>query len=283
MAVVTNLRTVRKKIRSIENLKKITRAMQMVAAARLRKAQEKLMALRDYERLLTTITDKVVSCTTESLDKWTIENETEKTCTIIFSSEKGLCGSYNSNLYRFIDKDHGLKNTNWITCGKKIDNHLKKRDRNIINNVQSSKELGEEIIFKLASQLIDDFLSQKYKKIQVVYTNFKNIVNCRPATATLLPMKLAQSSNESITPLFEPKPDLLLDELIPYRIGTTLLLLYYESLVSEHASRMNAMQNATDNTEDLIKELVLVRNKVRQSLITRELLDIVTGAEAMKK
>lgn len=282
MAGVSNLRALRKKLRSIENLKKITKAMYMVAAAKLRKTQSKLGALKVYEGHLSNITQKVLASVTKPIDKWVREGSARKSCYVVFSSEKGLCGTYNSNIYKFIERNCSAENIDWITCGRKVDVYLRKMRYNIVRTIEAAGELDEGVIFDLSGDLITKFASGEYSRVRVVYTEFKNVVNFKPAVAGILPLSLRSGGSYGVRPIFEPPADALLDELIPYRVGTSLLLCYYQSLVSEHAARMNAMNKASENTEELIKELIIVRNKIRQAAITRELLDIVVGAEALR-
>jgi F-type H+-transporting ATPase subunit gamma len=285
-----NIKSIRNKIRSVNNIKKITRAMEMVSAAKLRKVQDRLMAVRPYasriSEFLTGLADRA-----QNLDfpLFKTRDNIRRIGLVLMMGEKGLCGSFNSNMLRFFtdfQKTHPQP-MDLTAIGKKTVDLARKLG---VTPVDAYQNLKTEVAFgdiqTWTNRLMASFLENKVDEVWVLYTEYVNAVTFRPRSVKFLPVQTEPkpgARKESASEYeFEPEPARILDKLIPRYVQTSFHRLLLESMSSEHAARMNAMHNATDNAKDLISSLTLTYNKARQASITKELLDIVGGAEALK-
>ena len=289
MPAVQSAREVKRKIRSVGNIKKITRAMQMVAAAKLKKVQGRLLELRPYS-------DKIVeflqglSAQVKNMDYplFTPRTEVKKIGLVVMMADKGLCGSYNSNMMRttqrFIE-EHG-KPIVPVAIGRKSAEYFRKQSREVkASYTQLPTEVPFSQIKTISKGLVDMFVSAEVDEVYLLFTRYVNALTFKPGHVKFLPIE-AEAPREG-TKLaheydFEPEPAKILDKLIPRYVEVSFHRLLLESMASEHAARMNAMRNATDSATDLIDSLTLIYNNARQAGITKELLDIVGGAEALK-
>ncbi len=280
MPAVTNLRILRRKIKSVENLRKITRAMQMVSAAKLRKTQTKLMQVRPYADKIKSLLEDVASRDVRH-EMFESREHVRNILFVVISGDKGLCGTYNSNILRETSRQVEGKGAELIVVGKKSLDFFSKRNMKIkLSLIGLPTEVPFSKIQQISSEVTRLFSSGEVDEVFVSYTKFVNALNFKPTTVKFIPIEKATASGGDY--IFEPEPQKMLDVLIPRYLSTALYRYLLESLSSEHAARMNAMRNATDNAEEMIDSLTLLRNKVRQSSITKELLDIVTGTEALK-
>ncbi len=287
MAVVASVRTIRRKIRSVQNIKKITRAMQMVSAAKLRKVQDRLMQIRPYsDKIREFLGGLAVKVREQAHPLFTPRSDVKKIGVVAIMADKGLCGSYNSNLMRFANRflaERG-KPAAAIAVGRKS---VYWANREKITMVAEYIQLPTDIPFAeiqaMAKRLVDWFTKGEVDEVHLLFTRYVNAMTFRPGSVKFLPIE-AEEGGKGLAHdyIFEPEPAKILDHLIPRYVETTLHRLLLESMSSEHAARMNAMRNATTNADDLIQSLTLTYNKARQAGITKELLDIVGGAEALK-
>lgn len=287
---ISSIKSIRTKIRSVNNIKKITRAMEMVSAAKLRKVQERLMAVRPYaskiSEFLTGLAGRV-----QNLDfpLFKARENVRRIGIVLIMGEKGLCGSFNSNMLRFFNdfqKKHPQPH-DLTAIGKKTVDTAKKTGVTPVDsymNLKTDVSFGE--IQSWTNKLIASFLEKKVDEVWVLYTEYMNAVTFRPRAVKFLPVETAKKEGVKEEASgdydFEPEPAKILERLIPRYVQTAFHRLLLESMSSEHAARMNAMHNATENAKDLVSSLTLIYNKARQSSITKELLDIVGGAEALK-
>lgn len=285
-----NLRDLRRKIRSIENLKKITRAMQMVSASKLKKTQGRLMQIRPYADKISEMLANV-SARLGKVDHplLTPRAEVKSALVMVITSDKGLCGTYNTNMVNHAErfmKDLG-KPSRVVAVGRKGADYFSKRGASVLERFTNiPADVPFAVTQRIADLLLKEFLEGRADEVYISFTKFVNALTFRPNTIKFVPVEPAKKKDEKKVEteyIYEPKPDEILNRLLPRYLQTSLQRLVLESLSSEHAARMNAMRNATDNAKELIESLTLTRNKLRQANITKELLDIVTGAEALKE
>jgi F-type H+-transporting ATPase subunit gamma len=291
------LKEVRIRIASVKSTQQITNAMKMVAASKLRKAQMAVVRLRPYAAHLRDILQNLSGSIEDSNENaYTKERSPEKILIVVVASNRGLCGGFNSNAIKAVlnqlDTTYAsqLKNGKvaFLTIGRKASEYFTKRNYNVAG---IHDELLDHISFeKVALQaeiLMKSFVDQQYDRIILVYNQFKNAAVQRVIVEPFLPI-------ESITPattkkatvaadyLFEPDKETIIRELIPKTLRIQLYKAILDSFASEQGARMTAMQQATDNAKEILKELQLTYNKARQAAITKEILEIVSGAEALK-
>ena len=289
MPAVQSARAVKRKIRSVGNIKKITRAMQMVAAAKLKKVQGRLLELRPYS-------DKIVeflqglSAQVKNMDYplFTPRTEIKKIGVVVMMADKGLCGSYNSNMARYTQRfiqEHG-KPVIPIAIGRKAEDYFRKQRQEVkASYVQLPTEVPFSQIKTITKGLVDMFLSGEVDEIHLLFTRYVNALTFKPGHVKFFPIEPEPAKEKSSLAHeydFEPEPAKILDKLIPRYVEVAFHRLLLESMSSEHAARMNAMRNATDSATDMIDSLTLIYNNARQAGITKELLDIIGGAEALK-
>ena len=266
----------------------ITSAMKMVSAARLKKSQERIEKMRPYaEKMNQLIAD--LSANSENKGGLTQQLEGEKTLFLFLSSNKGLCGSFNTSLVKYLEelcKTSFNKTTNEVLClGKKAEPILKRKGFNIIDvNIDIIEKPNFEESSLISEKIMTDFLNRKWKKVFLVYNKFKNAAVQIPSHEQLLPIqKIDNNEQKKSSYEFEPSSEEILEDLLPNSIKIKTFKSLLESIASENGSRMTAMHKATDNAKELQEGLKLSYNRQRQAAITGEILEIVAGAEALKK
>lgn len=284
-----NLRQVRKKIKSISNVKKITKAMQLVSAVKMKKAQQVEVDGRPYRDHLSEILGKVMSGIdlTGSVLTSAKDNQTNKSLVIVISSNKGLCGAFNVNLFRFILKNIDIKKSDFITVGKKGASFVTRATKSVVADYSVAKPLYEvPAIFQFA---LGKFLGGEYSKIQLVYNKFISTLRFDTALETLLPFEYKEGLQADVKKnpangnyLVEPSSEEIVDQLLRSYIEEKIRGAIISSEAVEHSARMIAMKNATDNANDVIYNFTLLGNKLRQEKITGELLDMITAKESVE-
>ena len=293
------LRDIRRRINAVSNTSKITQAMRMVSAAKLRRAQEAVWSARPYVNKLSDILTNLVETAAEDYSHPLIEKHkrVNSIAIVIIASDRGLCGSFNTNLFRMV-MNHinnelpveypGAKRT-LIPVGKRCCQFFRRQ------NVEIIKEFPGVFLslkFSIAKDIVNlvsnGFIRKEFDKVIVFYNEFKNLISQVPSVITLLPIehkKTEEKTQEKYISnyIYEPDQKSILDELLPKHLDIQLWRTLLESNAAEQAARMMAMENATNNAHDLIKYLELVFNKARQAAITKEMLEIVSGADALKK
>ena len=282
-----NLKEIRTRITSISKSMQITSAMKMVSAARLKKSQDSIEKMRPYaEKMNQLISD--LSSNNENTGTLTDERPIEKILFVFLSSNKGLCGSFNTSLVKYLEEINANKFKNIkseiICLGKKAEPILKRKGFNVneINENIIDNPNFEEVVV-LSSLLMNKFLEKAYDSVILVYNKFKNAAVQIPSHEQLLPIQQEKFLDQKNSYEFEPSSFEILEDLLPRSIKIKTFKSLLESIASENGSRMTAMHKATDNAKELKESLKLSYNRQRQAAITNEILEIVAGAEALKK
>lgn len=292
-----SLKEVRLRIDSVKSTKQITSAMKMVSASKLRKAQNAILKMRPYASKLGEIMQNISASmeeTTESI--YTQKRDAEKILIVAIASNRGLCGPFNANVGKAVIKkvtetyrtQHQQGNVDIYTIGKKAFDFLKARRFKVAHrNDELLENLSFEETLPLAEAIMKDFAEKKYDRVEIFYNQFKNAAVQILQNETFLPItqpgkKAGKSKNKPRTDfIFEPSKEEIVTELIPKSLKIQLYKALLDSVASEHGARMTAMHKATDNADELLKNLKLSYNKARQAAITNEILEIVSGAEAL--
>ncbi|MCK5677245.1 MAG: ATP synthase F1 subunit gamma [Flavobacteriaceae bacterium] len=284
---MANLKEIRNRISSIGSTMKITSAMKMVSAAKLKKAQDAIIQMRPYANKLTELLQNL-SATLDSDDGgiYTEQREINKILLIAITSNRGLCGAFNSVIIKdvksIIESKYSGKEVSLLTIGKK-GNDLLAKEFNIYDN---KSEIFDDLTFEnvaiIAEDLMLKFRQGSFDKIEIVYNQFKNAATQILTLEQFLPILPPDTENSSNADyIFEPSKEEIVEGLIPKSLKTQLFKAIRDSYASEHGARMTAMHKATDNATELRDELLLIYNKARQAAITNEILEIVGGAEAL--
>jgi len=283
---MANLKEIRNRITSVQSTMQITSAMKMVSAAKLKKAQDAITAMRPYAEKLTELLQSV-SATLEgdAGGQFTAQREVKKVLIVAITSNRGLCGAFNSNVIKqaktIADSYAGLQ-VDIFAIGKKGNDVLRKTNNVVENKSEVFDNLTFENVAEIAELLTSKFVSGEYDKIELVYNQFKNAATQIVQTEQFLPLVPVQSSQSATADyIFEPSKEEIVETLIPKSLKTQLYKAIRDSFAAEHGARMTAMHKATDNATELRNQLKLTYNKARQAAITGEILEIVGGAEAL--
>jgi ATP synthase F1, gamma subunit len=266
----------------------ITSAMKMVSAAKLKKAQDAITMLRPYSEKLQELIQKVSTGSEGSLSEYAQKREVKKILYIAISSNRGLAGAFNSSVIKELNANYKQKEDveiEVLTIGKKVFDAVR-RVRTVYDNQSSIYDsVSFEAVSKLTSAVMKDFSEGIFDKVYLVYNKFINAATQEVRTEQLLPITMPEQAEEDAESdyIFEPDKQTILETLIPKSIKTQVYKALLDSIASEHGARMTAMHKATDNANALKNELVIFYNKARQAAITNEILEIVSGAEALKK
>lgn len=284
---MANLKEIRNRITSVSSTMQITSAMKMVSAAKLKKAQDAITAMRPYSEKLTELLQNLSASLEGAIGgEFTREREVKRVLIVAISSNRGLAGAFNSNVLketrRLTETVYAGKQVDYYTVGKKGYDILKKTDRVIANNVSVFDDLTFENVSAITDELVQLFLDGKYDKIVLVYNQFKNAATQVIQEEQLLPLVSASTEVKNQTEyIYEPEKEEIIMTLIPKMLRTQVYKAVRDSFASEHGARMTAMHKATDNATELRNQLKLTYNKARQAAITGEILEIVGGAEAL--
>lgn len=285
---MANLKEIRNRISSVSSTMQITSAMKMVSAAKLKKAQDAITAMRPYaEKLTYLLQDLSASLEGDVAGKYSEERAVNNVLIVAITSNRGLCGAFNSNVIKEINQlvqtKYAGKKVDFLTIGKKGNDILRKSSEVIQNNSSVFDNLNYENVAEIAEYLMQLFADKKYDRIELVYNQFKNAATQIVMKEQFLPIvsQASQASNTSTDYIFEPSKEEIILELIPKMLKTQLYKAVRDSFAAEHGARMTAMHKATDNATALRNQLKLTYNKARQAAITNEILEIVGGAEAL--
>ena len=290
-----NLKEVRTRITSVSSTQQITSAMKMVAASKLRRAQMAIVNMRPYAKKLNDILKNVTNSLDDDSDNtYGEERVLNKALIVVVTSNRGLCGAFNNNVikrtrqllqdnFAFINKNG---NVDIITIGKKAGDFFKKEGYHHIGSYDDFySDLSFENVSPLATELLEKYSNREYDNITIVYNQFKNAATQLVMAEQLLPVVATKSQEEETTRnnfIFEPSKEEIIESLLPAILKTQFYKTLLDSYASEHGARMTAMQQATDNAQEMLRDLKLKYNKARQAAITGEILEIVGGAEALK-
>lgn len=273
---MANTLRLKRRIKTAQNVSKTTRAMQMIAASKLKRAQQAALASRPYVEKLTLLASNLTGkLDKDSLHPYMQKGASEKEFLIIISPDKGLCGGLVTNLIReYLTLQ--TKDLILLTIGKKAENYLLRTRQEIIASFPFGTTLPSfDFVYPIAKIINDHFLASKVGSVKILTSRFTSIFSQKPAITTLLPMTLpSETEKTSGSLLFEPSIAVILPDLLKHYLEMSLYQHLLEGYLSEQAARMLAMQNATDNARDIIEELTLEYNKARQEKITSEILDI---------
>jgi len=272
---------IKSRIRSINTTKKITSAMELIAIGKLRHQRDLFDDNKNYALSLKDTVREILSNTHDVENRFLLAREDTNPLTIVFMSDLGLCGGYNTNMSRYI-VEKVEKQGELIIIGNRGRNSLLDNGFKIEQEVFSSDNMTYSELFKLASRIIDDYVTKKITSINIGYTKYINSMNFEPTVVKLLPIK-ETSKTKTMTKeiIYEPDANTILDELIPLYIKSLLYSYWLETTTSEHSARRVAMELATDNAEELIDDLTLKYNKARQAAITQEINEIVMTSDAL--
>ncbi|HED06329.1 MAG TPA: ATP synthase F1 subunit gamma [Ignavibacteria bacterium] len=290
---MATLRDIKSSIKGIQNIQQITKAMKMVATAKLKRAQENVINSRPYARKISSMLSHLVTDEYRSTNMMFYQKENNKTLLVVVTSDRGLCGAFNTNIIReanrIIDEDFAANKIEYefYCVGKKGYDFFENRAYPI-NGYKTGvfSSLQYESALEIADHIISGYHSQKYDSVIMVYNEFKSIIQQKIVSEQFLPIpKLADNSNSDNAIsgyIIEPNQKYIFDYLIPKHLKAQIWRILSESNAAEFGARMTAMDNATTNAKEMIRTLQLKYNKERQASITKEILEIVSGAEALK-
>ena len=284
---MANLKEIRGRIKSITSIQKVTSAMKMVAAAKLRTSQSNMEQCRPYSNKISILLNDLLSeCDNVNFDLMQ-KREVSKTLYVVITSDRGMAGAFNTNILKKAQSDidvDGKDQARIISIGKKSRDYFKNRNFDITSEyIDFWGELNFDHAINIGNEIVDLFISKKVDKVKIYYNEFKNLATQVIKDIDFLPLKQFDSNEDKkqMDRLFEPSKEDILRGLIPKHINVQIWQFLLESYASEQAARMLAMENATDNAGDMIKDLGLQYNKARQSAITTEIIEIVSGANAL--
>lgn len=292
-----SLKEVRNRITSVKSTQQITKAMKMVAAAKLRRAQNAIQDMRPYaEKLDGILRNLSVALKDEDYNNvYAEERAPERVLVVVVSSDKGLCGAFNTNVFRtatrLIDEKYAKAKASGkveiLAVGKKAAEYFQRRDYKVISDfmgIQQGKEIPFARVREAAEFAMEGFVSGRFDRVEIVYNEFKNAATQILRTKQFLPVEapeVEENATNDISYLFEPDMLEIVEDLIPKSLKINFYKAVLDSNASEHSARMTAMDKATDNAGELLKDLKLSYNRARQANITKEILEIVGGAEAL--
>ncbi len=299
--MAVSLREYRARIRSTESMKKITRAMELIAASRIIKAQQRAQAAAPYARELTRAVSAVATYSNVDHPLTKEEENPTRAAVLIVTSDRGLAGAYSSSVLKEAERlattlrDEG-KEIDWYICGRKGQAYFKFRQRPVVQTWTGfSDQPAYDIAAEVGKALIDSFLKDQGEEgdvdeVHVVYTRFRSMLTQEPTAVRVLPLEIVEAEEGESTPdksellplyEFEPSPEAVLDGLLPQYVQSRIFFAMLQSAASELAARQKAMKSATDNADELIKKYTRVANQARQAGITQEISEIVGGVNAL--
>ncbi len=277
---------IRRRIRSVKSTQQITKAMKMISAAKLRRAQEAIFAARPYARRMLQVLNSLATRAEKDAHPLLMDNEGNRVMLVVITADKGMCGAFNTNIIRqatrFLD-EHDAREVELGLVGRKGRDHFRRRSYRVRSeHVGIFQALAFPVAQKLARQLIEIYTSGEVDEIHLVYNEFKSIVQQRVLVEQQLPIQPIELSEEesALDYLYEPEPARIFEHLVPKHVEIQVWRALLESAAAEHGARMAAMDSATKNAGEMIDDLTLYMNKVRQAAITREIIEVVSGAGA---
>lgn len=293
---MANLKDIRARIETTKNTQQITKAMKLVSAAKLRKAQNQITNMRPYAQSLVNLIANIA--VTERIEHplLTPPPEVKKVLLVVLTSDRGLCGGFNSQIIRFTDNylktNQGkYEQIDTIFIGRKGADFFARRGLKAIENItRLDKDISYQLASGISERLMAQYLDGQYQEIRLIYNEFKSAISQKVVCETLLPVDLSKQTlvSENAGPnafatdmIFEPEPEKMIDQLLVKHFSMQVYRAMSESVASEHGARMSAMENATNNAKEVLNKLTLTYNKARQEKITTELIEIVSGAEAL--
>ena len=276
---------IRRRIRSVKNTQQITKAMKVVSAAKLRRSQERMQAARPYAAMLRKVLSSLSTRIDAEAHPLLQSREEKNVLLLVITADKGLCGAFNTNIIKAATiaiRDHSWTSVELLPIGKKAVDYFKRRPiplRHQATNIYQT--LSPADARAIAEMFTEDFVSGRYDAVYVAYNEFKSVMQQNIRVEKLLPLERVEEENEaSIEYLFEPSAEKILSDLLPRHIEFQLYRMLLESIAAEHGARMTAMEAASRNASEMIDALTLSYNRIRQAAITKEIIEIVSGAQA---
>jgi len=290
---MAKLKDIQRKIAAVRKTMQITRAMNMVAAAKLRKVQARAESFAPYSQKFSEVLGNIASRVEPDIHPLLVKREEiKRSLLILFTADRGLCGSFNTNLINKAEEwikdqeEKGIK-CDLILIGKKGRDYFSKREFNILESyVNIYGKVDMKFINQLIDKIVESYLMEEVDEVNMLFSRFVSMLRQEPTMVKLIPVEPPQvevTETKGGEYICEPRPEELLVQLLPKHISVQIMNAFFQNETSEHAARMTAMDNATTNCAELIQDLTLLYNKARQAAITAELMDIVGGAEALKK
>jgi F-type H+-transporting ATPase subunit gamma len=291
---MAGLKEIRTRIASVKTTRQVTSAMKMVSASRLKKAQDAILQIRPYAEKLQYILTSLSTSFSESNDSvYTKQREPEKILIVLISSNRGLCGGFNLNIAKkaveLVNTKYSLQNqleeVDFFCIGKQAERQIKMRGMHVAESQHELYDhLDKDHVFQMAEKIMKWFADGTYDRVEIVYNQFLNAAMQNNAAEQFLPVEMEESKKlkEYYDYIFEPTKEYIVKELIPRSLKIQFYKAMLDSHAAEHGARMTAMHQATDNATELLKDLSLQYNKLRQASITNEILEIVGGAEALR-
>jgi F-type H+-transporting ATPase subunit gamma len=293
---MASLKDIRARIETTKNTQQITKAMKMVSAAKLRRAQNNIVNMRPYANALIKVIADIAVTQRIKHALLTPPIEVKKVLMVVLSSDRGLCAGFNANINKFVDQyikknKSQYEKLDFLFVGKRGFDYFAKKNVNIVKTITKlDKDISHQLASDVADKLMEHYLEGHYDEIRLVYNEFKSAIQQIVVTETLLPVDLSKQTFDKQTGhsvfasdmLFEPSADAIIDELLLKHFGIQVYRCMSESVAAEHGARMTAMENASNNAKAMINTLTLTYNKLRQEKITTELIEITSGAEALK-
>ncbi|MFZ3230121.1 MAG: ATP synthase F1 subunit gamma [Pseudobdellovibrio sp.] len=291
---MANLKDIRLRIDSTKNTQQITKAMKLVSAAKLRKAQHNITNMRPYALTLKQVIANIAATEKVSHPLMLKKQKTQNVLLVVLTSDRGLAGAFNSSINKFAEKyyaDHknNYEKIDFIFIGKRgADYFGRKNIKGIETFTKLEKEISYGLAKSIAESLTNHFLNEKYDEVRMIYNEFKSAISQKVICETLLPIEVdqtsfnAEGSTFAADMIFDPSPEKIIEELLRKNFNLQVYRAMCESVASEHGARMTAMENSSNNAKEMINKLSLTYNKARQEKITTELAEIVGGAESLK-
>lgn len=292
---MASLKDLRSRIASTKNTQKITSAMKVTSAAKLRRAQSNISALRPYAQSILTLIADIASTQKVEHGLLSTKKKATKILLVVLTSDRGLCGAFNTNVSKFAESyfnehKNEFETFNFIFVGRKVTEFFKRRNVEAVDNIPGlANTISYELAEGLAERLIADYLTGNYDEVRFIYNEFKSAIAQNVVCEQILPVNIEGKTSIQKTDgprfsddiIFEPEPAVIIDDLLKKHFTVQVYRCLSESVASEHGARMTAMENATKNAGEMIRSLSLTYNKVRQAAITKEIIEITSGAEAL--
>ncbi len=285
---MSNLRDIRRRIQSVKNTEQITKAMKMVAASRLRRAQEAILASRPYALKMLEVLSSLALRTNPEAHPLLVTREPKKADMVVVTSDRGLCGAFNSNILRKAEQfmaEHPEWEFSLHLVGRKAVEYFKRREANTRKiSLDILADVSLPHAMAIGNDVVESYLEEEFDQVFMVYNEFKSAIQQMVVVEQLLPIKPMDVAEDhfAVEYIYEPSEDVVLEELLPRHINIQVYRVLLESVASEHGARMTAMDAASKNAGEMIDELTLLYNRSRQAAITKELVEVVSGAEAIK-
>lgn len=290
-----SLKDIRSRIDSTKNTQQITRAMKMTSAAKLRRAQHNITNLRPYANTLLSVMADITATQRVAHPLLTVSTDPKKILLVVITSDRGLCGAFNTNVNKFAERFYRdnlqrYEKIDLLFIGRKASDYFRRRNIVPVDTILNlAKDISYNLAANVADRLMEAYQSGEYDEIRLIYNEFKSAIQQDVVCETLLPVNLEEAStiNKGVAGfppdmIFEPEPQEIIDALVVKHFNVQVYRCMSESVAAEHGARMTSMENATKNAGEMINSLTLTYNKLRQASITTELIEITSGAEALK-